>query len=43
MRATFSKLAEAELNDAIAYYDSEDFGLWGRVLGGGSAHDLGHR
>ena len=27
MRATFNELAEAELNDAIAYYESEEFGL----------------
>ncbi len=27
MRATFNELAEAELNDAIAYYESEEVGL----------------
>lgn len=27
MRATFNELAEAELNDAIAYYETEQVGL----------------
>ncbi len=32
MRATFNELAEAELNDVIAYYETEQVGLGAAFL-----------